>query len=228
LWLLVGAIAAPAIAWFRTGSAVVNRTAILMVGPPGAGKTTIFFTLKDGAVHTGTTSSLKENDGTFKIHKKDEDDEVHLIDYPGDPKVSSRMMDFLPLTKAILFVLDANNKQSVEAYAAEQMFKLLTNPMVAENNLPILVACNKSDFPLSSKPALLRKILEQELTKLRETTGKGNATLDLGEEGPETVPLGVEDEDFTFADCACPVNFIACSATKGTKMDEVIGFCLDQ
>ena len=28
--------------------------------------------LKDGAVHTGTTSSLKENDATFKVHKREE------------------------------------------------------------------------------------------------------------------------------------------------------------
>merc|ERR1711865_1138164 len=154
------AVAAAGGAWFCTAAPTVNRTAILMVGPPGGGKTTLFFTLKDGAVHTGTTSSLKENDATFKVHKREEDDEIHLIDYPGDPKLSSRMADFLPLTKAILFVLDANNKQSVESHAAEQMFKLLTNPMVADHQLPILVACNKNDFPLSSKPPLLRKILE--------------------------------------------------------------------
>jgi signal recognition particle receptor subunit beta len=229
LWLAVLAVAAAGGAWFCTAAPTVNRTAILMVGPPGGGKTTLFFTLKDGAVHTGTTSSLKENDATFKVHKREEDDEIHLIDYPGDPKLSSRMADFLPLTKAILFVLDANNKQSVESHAAEQMFKLLTNPMVADHQLPILVACNKNDFPLSSKPPLLRKILEQELTKLRETTGKGNATLDLGEEGPESVPLGVEDEDFTFEKHSpCHVDFIACSTTKGKNLDQLIKFCLEQ
>lgn len=210
----------------------VKRTAILMYGPPAAGKTTLFYTLKDGAVCTGTTSSLKENNATFKLHNSTSDDEanqVHLIDYPGNPKLSARLADFLPMTKAIVFVLNANAKQDVEAYAAEQMFQLLTNPMVVEHSLPILVACNQSDYPLSSKPPLLRKILETELTKLRETTGKGNATLDLGEDWPESVPLGQEDEDFTFNDHSpCPVSFIACSATKGRKLDEVSSFCREQ
>ena len=47
------------------------------------------------------------------------------------------------------------------------MYKLLTHPVIADNQPPILICCNKSDhlssITLFSKWQLLKKLMEEEM-----------------------------------------------------------------
>eukprot|EP00658_Telonema_sp_P-2_P002237 TRINITY_DN10857_c0_g3_i1.p1 TRINITY_DN10857_c0_g3~~TRINITY_DN10857_c0_g3_i1.p1 ORF type:complete len:430 (-),score=98.75 TRINITY_DN10857_c0_g3_i1:168-1301(-) len=223
--LLLGAIGA---CWLMTGGKSRNRSGILVTGPSMAGKTQLFYTLKDGGVVTGTTVSMKENEATFRIHKfaNEESDPVHMIDYPGEPQLSSRLADFFPVTKAIVFMIDSHDKASIEQYAAEAMYNLLTNPVIAENAPPILVVCNKSDYPLASKCALLQKLMEEELTKLKQTRSV-DANLDHDDTESEVIPLGPEGVEFKFDQAPCPVRFVRCSLTSGEGLEAVADFCME-
>jgi len=216
--------------YFFTREPTARPTAILLTGPSQAGKTTLFYTLKDGGVKTGTTVSMKENEACFKLHKFAEEDSepVQMIDYPGEPQLSSRLPDFFPVTKAVLFVIDAHDKASIEKYAAEDMYRLLTHPKIVENAPPVLVVCNQSDFPLAAKCPLLQKILEEELTKLVHTRGV-DASLDHEESESEAVPLGQDGVPFSFAEHSpCDVKFVRCSATTGEGLEAVARFCMGE
>eukprot|EP00270_Netrium_digitus_P002861 TRINITY_DN13227_c0_g1_i8.p1 TRINITY_DN13227_c0_g1~~TRINITY_DN13227_c0_g1_i8.p1 ORF type:complete len:134 (+),score=18.56 TRINITY_DN13227_c0_g1_i8:54-455(+) len=42
-----------------------KRDAIVLLGPCGAGKTALYFQLRDGSTHEGTVSSMESNEGRF-------------------------------------------------------------------------------------------------------------------------------------------------------------------
>jgi len=199
-------------------------SAVLILGPANAGKTALYLTLKDGGVRTATTTSMEENEGTFKFEKYDDDDAkpLHVIDFPGDPSLSYRLPHFYPVAKVMVFMVDANDRKSIEREAAEIMFRMLTNPEVVELSPTIIVACNKSDLILASKPALLKKTFETELQKLTVTQGLAEDSVTDDADTKETIPLGIHGEAFEFEKHSpCAVDFMKCSVNKGDLSDLV-------
>merc|ERR1712093_830575 len=96
-------------------------------------------------------------------------------------------------------MLDANDRKSIERDAAEMMYKLLTSPEIVSQSPTILVACNKSDLIMANKPALLRKLLQEELTKLSVTQGVAEDDVTDEADVKETIPLGIDGgETFDF------------------------------
>jgi len=199
-------------------------SAVLLLGPSNAGKTSLYLTLKDGGVKTGTTTSMQENEGTFKFNKYEDEDAkpLHVIDFPGDASLSYRLPHFYPVAKVMVFMVDANDRKSIEREAAEIMYRVLTNPEVVELSPTIIVACNKSDLILASKPALLKKTFETELQKLTKTQGVAEDSVTDDADQKETIPLGVEGESFEFdKHSPCPVDFMKCSVSKGNLSELV-------
>jgi len=214
----------------QRGPSRAKGSAVLITGPSNSGKTALYLTLKDGKIHSNATvTSMVHNEGNFIMNGYDDDDAkpTHFIDYPGDPGLGFRLPDFYPLAKVIVFMVDANDKKSIEREAAECLFRILTNPAVAEQEPTILIGCNKSDLIMRSKPALLKKIFEAELQKLSVTQGIAEDTVTEEAEERETVPLGNFSDAFEF-DKHSPCSFVECSVTKGnlkelvTKIQEAL------
>jgi len=199
-----------------------HGSAVLILGASNSGKTSLFLTLKDGSICTGTTTSMQENEGEFVFSKYDDEDAkpLHVIDYPGDPSLSFRLPDFYPAAKAIVFVVDANDKKSIEREAAEMMYRMLTHPSIVDQSPSIIVACNKSELILHSKPALLKKIFESELQKLTITQGSAEDAVNDEGDDKESIPLGIEGENFEFdKHSPCSVEFVKCSIKSGDLKD---------
>ena len=207
------------------GEKRTKGSALLLTGPPNSGKTSLYLTLKDGKVFTGTTTSINHNEGEFKfVHFDDEDSvPIHVIDYPGDASLSYRLADFYPVAKVIVFMVDANHKKSIEIEAAESLYRILTNPEIVELSPTIIVACNKCDLILASKPALLKKLFETELQKLIRTQGGAEDSVTDEADAVESIPLGIDGENFEFdKHSPCQVNFVKCSVKNGDLKELVV------
>jgi len=225
--VVAAGIAGGAFFVMNNGKTVPKGSAVLLMGPSFSGKTSLFLSLKDGKVVSGATvTSMEPNEGSFRLANFDDDSAsaVHVIDFPGDPGLSFRLPDFYPLAKVIVFMLDANDKKSIEREAAESMYRVLTNPQVVEQCPKIIVACNKKDLIMASKPPLLKKIFETELQKLTVTQGTAEDNVTDEDTVRESIPLVVEGENFEFEKHSpCPIEFIGCSVKAGLGMEELVG-----
>ncbi|KAI9710267.1 MAG: hypothetical protein M1820_002761 [Bogoriella megaspora] len=147
----------------------------------------------------------------------------HLIDTPGHGKLRHFSLSSLnspstpPLT-GLIFVVDAaalgSSGGSGITEAAEYLHDVLlllqrrhTSATTSRGPaaLPVLVAANKADLFIALPPNLVRAQLEREITRVRETRGKGllDSGVDLGaggttEEEEDREWLGGGEGDFTF------------------------------
>ncbi|KAF2774566.1 P-loop containing nucleoside triphosphate hydrolase protein [Teratosphaeria nubilosa] len=174
---------------------------VLLVGPSGAGKTSLLTLFANGAPSATHTSqepqtavcqlpaSTKaredryrcENDTTSRARPK-----FLLLDTPGHGKL--RDHGFLPLRgeralKGLVFMVDSAAVSSVTGLieAAEYLHDVLlllqkrhTQGKTSKTtSVPVLVAANKQDVFTSLPANLVQSKLEQEIAKVRQTRSKG-------------------------------------------------------
>ncbi len=86
-----------------------SGTLIVLAGPCNAGKTTLFYQLRDGSVHNGTVASMQENSGTVAVQsaKGAPLGKVALVDVPGHVRLRNKLDAFLGDAAAVVFVVDA-------------------------------------------------------------------------------------------------------------------------
>ncbi|CAI5503264.1 unnamed protein product [Closterium sp. Naga37s-1] len=84
---------------------------IVLLGLCGAGKTSLWYKLRDGSTHGGTVTSMAVNDDKFPLHaelsKNPRARPVHLVDLPGHPRLRSLGAPFLSRACGIVFLVDA-------------------------------------------------------------------------------------------------------------------------
>eukprot|EP00002_Diphylleia_rotans_P014520 TRINITY_DN2831_c0_g1_i3.p1 TRINITY_DN2831_c0_g1~~TRINITY_DN2831_c0_g1_i3.p1 ORF type:complete len:188 (-),score=50.02 TRINITY_DN2831_c0_g1_i3:246-809(-) len=94
--------------WSRVGGN--KRNTVLLTGLTGAGKTSLFFKLKDG-IDVDTHSSMKENQETFVFHDeriaKKSASAAHVVDLPGHLRLRFQLDTYLPISAAIVHVVDS-------------------------------------------------------------------------------------------------------------------------
>jgi signal recognition particle receptor subunit beta len=148
---------------------------------------------------------------------------IRVIDIPGHPRIRGRYFDqHISPAAGIVFVIDSVDFMPRKTEAAEQLYEILTHPVVSKKRLPILLACNKADAgPKAHTVDFIRKRLERELDAVRETRGALDdldSTTHKGNSGGG-VYLGPMGEAFTFEALATKAKGPLVTATAVSAVD---------
>jgi len=146
---------------------------ILLAGLCDAGKTALFFRLRDGDLYS-THTSIKENEGVFMLRSEKPADykkykPVHIVDLPGHHRVRGRIQNFIQSVAGILFVIDAVSFPSQVREIAEYLYQLFTDTRIHKKRTPFLIVLNKSELINATTEINTKDELEKELNKLRST-----------------------------------------------------------
>lgn len=214
LMLLLALVLASGRRGGRRGSSVV------IAGPPNAGKTTLFFQLKDGSLHNGVVASLGENAAAVTLRPpRGGAKTASLLDVPGHPSTRHRLEAALSDAAAVVFLVDAVEVTPHRTEAADLLYEVLTHPAVARGRAPLLIACNKMDLELEAHSVdFIRKTLEKQLDAMRKTRAAA-----IGKDAGAKPALGPADKPFSFAALPNKVALAQASAKAGA-LDDVVAF----
>jgi len=194
------------------GKASRART-ILLVGLAESGKTRIFTQLVSG-VPVDTVTSMQQTETEVELTDGRRTKKFTLIDIPGYDRLRGKYWDdFKSRAGAIIFVIDSSNISSTVKDAADFLYTLLADPLVQKRCMPILIACNKQDHPLSKTPKVIKNQLEKELNAIRVTRAASLGSTDDGDS--QRLILGDPNKELTFANLRNPIEFVACSGCPG-------------
>ncbi|RKP25778.1 signal recognition particle receptor, beta subunit [Syncephalis pseudoplumigaleata] len=162
-----------------------------------------------------THTSLKEN--TMLVNLSDEDSDepctVRVIDVPGHEKLRYQLHHFTPIARAIVFVIDAARLSKDIRDTAAYLYDVLSDRHLIEREVPILLACHKSDLATAYAPARCRSMLEAEIDRIRVTrTAAVDSQLDDATATDRY--LGYEGEPFKFDHLPQPIDELACSSRQ--------------
>ena len=132
---------------------------------------------------------------------------VSVLDCPGHERLRIKSLD-KQKEKAIgiIYVLDASTITKGIRDATEFLFRILSDPCIHGNRIPILIACNKQDLTLAKGASVIERELAKEIGLLRETHSR---TLE-GTDGNaiDHIFLGKEGKEFAFSDLKAKVFII--------------------
>jgi len=153
---------------------------------------------------SSSSKNRSSNDPSMGGHKK-----FYLLDTPGHGKLRSQSISQIgslgTALRGIIFVIDSSLADISDAAGYLYDVLLAVQRQVeatgsGKGGMRILIACNKSDLFTALPPGRVKRLLEEELGKIRDSRSRG--VLDVQEEGEEKERewLGEGgDGDFTFA-----------------------------
>ncbi|KAG2178105.1 hypothetical protein INT43_003358 [Umbelopsis isabellina] len=194
-----------------------SNSTYLVLGPTDAGKTALFTRLRYNK-RTPTITSMKENEAILELVNDDgtpiTKKPIQLIDVPGHERLRFRYTDFLPITRGVIFVVDSTTIGRSARSTAEYLYDVLANQHTSKSNIPILVACNKTDLFTALPTSKIQTLLEAEINRLRATK---SAAVEQQESSGETMSeyLGYEGQDFKFEHLENDVTLAGCSVENG-------------
>lgn len=86
-----------------------------------------------------------------------------IVDMPGHDRIRYRYVDFLPVTRSIVFVVDSTTLSRQIRPVAEYLYDVLAKSEVQKQRTPILIACNKSDMITALPVEKIKLMLEGEM-----------------------------------------------------------------
>lgn len=194
---------------------------LLLLGQCGAGKTALFFRMRDD-VEVQSVSSLKTVRDKFTIKGIENSPVLDVIDCPGHQRMRGRATELLNDAKCIIYLVDSEDKPRLKD-VAEHLYELFTNPQVLELHTPILLALNKTDLTTARTDKFIVDELDREIEIMRNSRA---ATLE-GQDSADSY-LGVDGEKFKLmVHAPCPVQTCRISIKKQT-LDPVYDFIRDQ
>mmetsp|Transcript_9193 Transcript_9193/g.22580 ORF Transcript_9193/g.22580 Transcript_9193/m.22580 type:complete len:239 (-) Transcript_9193:87-803(-) len=197
--------------------------AIMLIGPMGSGKTTLWYRLllgKDAQRPKTVTSQVLNEEKSFKPNKDGK--AVHLIDHPGhDSQWPSALENAGSNALGIIFMVDATSNDY--STAGQKLFDLMCDPSIKRRKVPFLIACNKSDdVKASGAQDIEDKIIEdlRDRMEMKDTIEdtEGNVIQKTLLEGMNT------DDMFEFEHSPCPVQ-IASVSVENDDIQPIIKFC---
>lgn len=195
-------------------------TSILLAGPVNAGKTTLFYQLKDGE-KPGVVASMQENTAVCSVNGK----QVRILDVPGHHSFRNKLESSLREAAGVVFLIDAVEITPHKVEAAEMLYEVLVNPYFQKQRVPVLIACNKADLEEEAHSVdFIRKTLEKQLDAMRKTKTAG-----IGKDAARQTPaLGALDKPFSLQGLRSKVSIAECSALQGQLSDikSFISSCL--
>jgi signal recognition particle receptor subunit beta len=215
-----------------------KRSAVLLVGECGAGKTVLFHRLVDGAAVASVTSMKESEASQWPVG--DSGQLRTLVDLPGHGRLSYLQRQFAPIAGVVVLVLDALNFQRHCRPVAERLYDLLTLPDALL--VPVVVACNKHDILTAADATVVRRELLRELNELRTTRavqpraassnklggaaagggGSGGGDDDDDDDVNGATLLGVDGEPLTWEQVPVSVDFVECSGRTGEGTDRLV------
>lgn len=135
-----------------------------------------------------------------------------LVDFPGHPKLSGGLVDYLAKARGIIFVIDAATLARNLRNVTDYLYGILAEPIVRKQKTPILIVCNKTDLVTALKEAKAKILLEDEIARLRTTRSAAHDA--VGGDVQEDSYLGFEGEDFKFDHLENPIEFASCSVVN--------------
>ncbi|KAI9251605.1 signal recognition particle receptor beta subunit-domain-containing protein [Sporodiniella umbellata] len=196
--------------WLKRYVSKETKKTILLMGACDAGKTSLYTLLRFDE-NRPTVSSMKENEGSLIVSGKTLD----LVDLPGHERVRFRFLDFLPVARCIVFMIDSTTINRQIRPVSEYLYDILVKVQGQYQFMPLLIACNKSDLITALPIEKIKPMLESELNRLRATR---TARVEQSEE--EDSFIGYEGEDFNFKQLENETTFVPCSV-KNKNIKEV-------
>ncbi|KAI9474855.1 signal recognition particle receptor beta subunit-domain-containing protein [Zychaea mexicana] len=197
-----------------------SKTTILLLGATDAGKTALYTRLRFGK-KAQTVTSMKENEGLLTLENKTFD----LVDMPGHERVRFRYVDYLPVARAIVFVVDSTTVARQIRVVGEYLYNVLAQQQVQKERIPILIACNKTDLITALPQEKIQERLEVEINRLRSTRTAAVEQQETSLDDEQEAYLGYEGEKFKFEHLDNDVQFETCSVEKDA-LDKVVDWII--
>ncbi|KAG4107540.1 P-loop containing nucleoside triphosphate hydrolase protein [Neocallimastix lanati (nom. inval.)] len=192
-----------------------KKDTFIITGICDSGKTSLFLKLRNDKIKE-THTSIAENEGRFPLAQEDEDKIFHIIDFPGHYKLRYKYQDFTPITKGVIFVIDSATFTRNERDVTEYLYEILANKHIAENEVSILIVCNKQDYLIALPKERIKTSLENEINNLRSTRAAG---VEQQDEDNVDDFLGYENEAFKFEHLPNQVTFVECELKSDNNPD---------
>eukprot|EP00405_Crypthecodinium_cohnii_P010146 CAMPEP_0206443780 /NCGR_PEP_ID=MMETSP0324_2-20121206/14555_1 /ASSEMBLY_ACC=CAM_ASM_000836 /TAXON_ID=2866 /ORGANISM="Crypthecodinium cohnii, Strain Seligo" /LENGTH=250 /DNA_ID=CAMNT_0053911747 /DNA_START=47 /DNA_END=799 /DNA_ORIENTATION=- len=191
-------------------SARSRGNAVLLFGQCGAGKTALFFRLRDKA-EVQTVSSLKQSRDKFEVEDLPGLGPLDIVDCPGHQRMKGKSASLIPDARCIVYMIDSEDKLRLKD-VAEHLYELMTNQDVLDLHTPILLAMNKTESATARTEKFILDEIDREIEIMRNSRG---ATLE-GQDQADSY-LGIDGQKFKIMEHApCPVSTCRISVKKGT------------
>lgn len=137
--------------------------AVILCGPAGAGKTTLFLELATDE-HLETIPSATTNTGN--INK-----DVVVKDIPGSAQIRGNLLrEALPFARSVVLVLDSSIGHMVDSDA---VFVITLLGICAKNKLPLLIVANKEDLSGAGALANITREIDRQLARAKHWLDQG-------------------------------------------------------
>ncbi|TFY57981.1 hypothetical protein EVJ58_g6694 [Rhodofomes roseus] len=196
--LAVAVILLAVVAFVSRRKSNLRGDALLLVGPPDAGKTAIFSSLVYRQTLPSHTS-MQPNVSSMHLQDKS----LRVVDVPGHPRIRDQFREYMADAQGIAFVVDSSTVSRNGAVVAEHLHQILHAIATLPPSRPtpaLIIVAHKADLLKSTAQATpgqlavnrARTILERELEKRRASQAGGVGIEGLGAEGAESEMGGLE------------------------------------
>lgn len=86
-----------------------------------------------------------------------------MVDIPGHERLRFKFSEFMPIARAVVFVVDSAAVPRQTRLLAEYLYDILSNKFTQEERIPVLIACNKTELLTAFRKERIRSALEGEM-----------------------------------------------------------------
>lgn len=199
--------------FFRSKRSQKPRSAILILGQCNAGKTSLFFLLRNQIENMPLVSSIKVLRDRIAISEEggpsDKDTvsrkTVEIIECPGHARMRDVGFTALGEARAIVYMVDGTDKAGIKD-ASEHLYDIFTHRML-QPGTPMLLCINKLD-KMTRGERMITDEIEREIERMRYSRA---CSLE-GQDAADNY-LGIDGERFKLAHAPCNIDVCSISVT---------------